>query len=914
VAMLDFRVLGTLEVVRGRDPVVITAAKHRTMLLVLLARPGHVVSATQLIDAVWPENPPTSARKLVQVYVSQLRSLLGPDAIETTSTGYRMHVAPDGLDAARFDHLRQTGRRALADGNAKLATALTMRALALWRGPALADVASEPFFAAEAARLDELRLDCLEDQIEAELALGHHVEVIAELQRLCTEHPLRERMRGRFAVALYRCGRQTEALDLLEATRRALLDEFGLAMSKELVELELAILNQDPCLDAPSIVEAETRAFPSPPSELIGRTEEVGQLSELLMRDGVRLVTITGAGGSGKTRVALEVARSAGSSFANGAAYVELASVQADDLVMGTIAKALGVPESSDESPSAALQRWLFGQDLLLVIDNFEHVISAAAELAALIQRAPRLTVLVTSRRVLHLSGERVFPLKPLPVDDAARLFTERASARNPTGDLTAEDAAVVQDICRRLDCLPLAIELAAARTSTLTPRLLLDRLTAHVAVLGVGPRDAPARQKTLADTLRWSTDLLTDDERRVLACLSTFNGGCAVEAAEAVAATDFETLTVLLDSSLLQRVVRGGRVRLTMLETVREHAARLFLSPTERAEAEANHALFSVQFAEAADLKGPGQAEGLATIDADIDNLRAACDRAESAGDDDTALRLATAVYRYWYLRGLFREGRDRITRPLERGAGDPLLQALALRAVAGLSFMLGELDRGEELAHRGVAIGTAVGALAPVMACHTVLSHIARERAAYADAQTHLERSEAIAEELGLTADVVIANTNLGELALATGDLDQARLRWEKTLEIQGAEDENSAFALLGLGAVAHRQGRLEEAADHFSRARDLCTRFGFLHNTTMALIGLAGVTADRGDHAAAVLLLGRASSLLSATGGELTSADDAVFQRARASAVARLGEDQVLDLLAAGASLTDEMAQPK
>ena len=902
--MLDFRVLGTLEVLRGRDPVAITAAKHRSMVLVLLARPNEVVSATQLIDALWPDDPPESARKLVQVYVSQLRVLLGSEEIETVPAGYRLRVSPESIDASRFDHLHRAGRRALADRNAQLAVALARRALALWRGPALADVASEPFFAAEAARLDELRLECLEDLLDAELSLGRHVVVIPELQRLCAEYPLRERVRERLALALYRCDRQTEALDVLDEGRRVLLDEFGLGPSKGLAELELAILNQDPSLDATTVADTAARVVPSPSSALIGRTEEVEQLSALLLRDDVRLVTISGAGGSGKTRVALEVARSVGSSFANGAVYMELASVQDASLVMGTVAKALGVPETPEEAPFGALVRWLSGQDLLLVIDNFEHVIEAARELALLVQRVPEVTVLVTSRRVLHLSGERVFPLKPLPVDDAVRLFLDRATAREPASKTDDDTFDVVHAICRRLDCLPLAVELAAARTSTLTPRLLLERLSDRVAALGVGPRDAPARQRTLTDTLQWSTDLLTDEQRRTLAALSTFAGGCSIEAAEAVCGTDLETLTVLIDSSLLQRVVTARTVRLTMLETVREHATHLFVTPAERANAETGHASYFVRFIEAAELKGPGQADALAMIDTDLDNLRVASDRSERIGDDNTALRVATAMYRYWYLRGLFREGRDRITRPLERGAGDPTLQAFALRAVAGLRFMLGDLDQAEVLALRGVEVGTAARALAPVMACHTVLSHIARERGAYADAQAHLERSEAIAEELGLDEDVMIANTNLGELALATGDLDQARRRWEKTLAIQDAEDENSTFALLGLGAVAHRQGLLDEAADHFSRARDLSTRAGFLHNTTMALVGLAGVTADRGDHVAAALLLGRASSLLAATGGELTIADDAIFERAKASALASLGEAQLIELLNTGA----------
>lgn len=909
--MLEYRILGPLQILRDGVEVALSAPKVKAVALILLLNPNEVISADRLVDALWGDHPPDSARKLVQVYISQLRSALGAEEIQTVGQGYRIRVTPMGLDAARFDRMRRDGRGALTSGNAELALALSRRALALWHGPALADVADEPYAAAEAARLDELRLECAEDELEAELALGRHEEVVPRLQRLSAEHPLRERLRERLALALYRCGRQSEALEVLAAGRRLLLDELGLEPGKGHRRLEQAILNQDSDLDDILGGAATGPAqVPTPSSPLIGRLAELEQLSELVLREDVRIVTLTGAGGSGKTRVALELARSASSAFANGAAFVELAAVYDPSLVPAAIAAALGVPETPEKTAAAALVSWLQTRDMLLVVDNFEQLVEGADQLARLVQAGPRLTLLVTSRRVLHLSGEHVFPLKPLPVDDAVALFSDRAAARDRNLSADSDSLAVIADICRRLDCLPLAVELAAARSSTLPPPLLLDRLSRHVSALGSGPRDAPARQQTLNDTLRWSTDLLSAEERRTLAWLSVFVGGCSIEAAEKICVADIEHLAALIDSSLLHRTGTAGEVGLSMLETIREHAAGLLEAEGSRDLAQSRHASYYADLIEAAAAKGPAsQAQALSLVDADVGNLRAAMDRSELAGDDVTALRIATALYRYYYLRGHFREGRDRISGPLDRGAGDQALRALSLRALSGLCYMLGDLDAAESYALHGIEVGTSAGTPYAVMASHTVVSHVARERGDFGTSMAHLERSEAIAKELGMEEDVLVANTNLGELALAVGDLDEARRRWEYTLTRYDQHDENGTFALLGLGSVSYRQGRLDEAIGHFARARDLSERAGWLHNTTMALVGLAAIAADQGNHTEAALLLGRASSLLAATGGELTIADEQLFQRARASALADLGQERLAELLRRG-----EQASPQ
>ncbi len=912
--MLEYRILGRLEVVRDGEDVAPTAAKVRSLLAALLLRANDVVSIDQLVDALWGERPPESAGKLLHVYVSQLRSALGADELETVPPGYRLRVAPEAFDAVRFERLREEARRALADDNPELASGLAGRALGLWRGEPLADVAPTGAAQVEAGRLAELRIECRLDRLDAELALGRHGVVLPDLQQLCAEHPLRERVRERLALALYRGGRQAEALEVIAEGRRLLRDELGLEPGEGLRRLEREILNQDPTLGSPATTPGPSPRIPVPSSRLVGRSKELQQLTALVTREDVRIVTISGAGGSGKTRVALELARTAGSAFANGAAFVELASIRDPTIVIATVAQALGVPETADEGHPASLARWLTGRELLLVVDNLEHVVDAAPELARLVNEAPRLTVLVTSRRVLHVGGEYVFPLQPLPENDAVRFFADRAEARDPTADGGRGDEETIRAICRRLDCLPLALEIAAARTATLTPSLLLARLTEEVTALGTAPRDAPARQQTLADTLAWSTDLLAEDERRTLARLSVFAGGCSLEAAEAVCEATLETVGALVDASLLQRTVSADTVRLTMLETVREHAAELLERAGDRAAVESAHAAYFAALAESATASSRSTTQPFDLFDLELDNYRAAWDRADSTGDDETALRLATPLYYYWYLSGYLREGRDRIRRPLDRGAGDGRLQSLALGALAGLTWLLGDPCEAEKLAKRGIAVGTAAAALDAVMRCHTVLGIVARDRGELASAAAHIERSGALAEELGLEEAVTTANTNLADLALMAGDFGQARRRWEHTLAqnrerglhttvIHATSKIEDSFARLGLGAVAYYEGQLEEAADHFSLVLELSERAGFRQNVALALVGLAAVAAARGEHVEAALKLGRASDLIAATGGDLTGAEADLYQRAEASALAGLGAERLAELLEEG-----------
>ena len=767
----QFRVLGPLEVERDGAPIVIGAPKERALLLYLLLNDSAVAPVDRLVDALWADETPSSAAKLVQLYVSHLRKKLGRDAIETVPLGYRMQISHLALDCVRFEQLLREGRAALAAGNAQLAVAILSRGLALWRGPALVDVSYDEFAAAEAARLDEVRLDCFEARLAALLELGEHEEVLAEAARLSAEHPRRERLRGLQMIALYRAGRQVEALEVFRQARDSLIDELGLEPSADLRAVELAILRQDPDL-ARQATQHESAALmiPTALTSLVGRERELRDLRDLVLRTDIRFVTLVGAGGSGKTRLALALAAESQPFFANGIAVVELSALRDPALVLPAIAQALRVGEQPGEPLAQTLAAWVAERELLLVVDNFEQVAEAGLDLLRLLEASRRLTVVVTSRRVLHLTGEHVLPVEPLAEEDAAKLFVSRARALDPRSRVDADDPDV-REICRRLDGLPLAIELAASRTPTLSPPQLLERLGERLTLLTGGPRDLPARQQTLRDTLDWSAALLSASERDMLARLSLFPNDASLEAATGVTGGDLTTLEGLVANSMVQRVSVAGHPRFRMLETVREYALELL--GADRRRIADRHARYFLQLVEAAELRGPEQGRWLDVLDEEQDNLRAALDHAHLVEDAETELRLVVALWRFWWLRGYLVEGRARLERAILRAPEvAPQLQADAYRSAAGIAWSQGDLVRARELATLGLETADHCGEGTIGLACHTVLGLIAKAEGDYDLARNHLERSGEMAKALGREGDVLVAKMNLGSVAFDAGD----------------------------------------------------------------------------------------------------------------------------------------------
>ncbi len=706
---MELRVMGPVELVGASGPVPLGGNKQRRLLAALAIRAGEALPSDVLIDAVWGAAPPASARKLLQVYVSQLRKLLGPPlAIRTRGGGYVLELDDGALDVARFERLLDHGRTAAASGNHALAASMFGRALGLWRGPAYGELAYEEFACAEAQRLEELRLVALEERIAAELELGRHDDLLPELQSLAAAHPLRERLQAQAMLALYRSGRQTEALEVYAVVYAWLRDELGLEPGSELRELQRRILQQDPALAVAPAAAGPLIGVPAAPNTLLGRERELSELRDLLARDDVRLLVLTGAGGSGKTRLALEAARVTAASFANGAAFVQLAPLRDPALVPGAITRALAIQEVPGEEPLDTLATVLRGRELLLVLDTAEHLRVGAAILSELLARTPRLTLLVTSRAVLHLSGEHVYPVHPLAEVPAVALFHQRAHEADPSFAPQPAGEQTIRRICARLDGLPLAIELAAARTRILTPRELLERLEPRLPLLTGGPRDLPARQQTLRATLEWSFNLLSSEETQLLARLAVFVGSFDREAATAVCDADLDGLTTLLEQSLSGRTPEG---RFAYLDTIREFALERLEASPEADEIHRRHLGLFLALAQSADISAVRRGVEDERLDIAIaaqDNIGAALAWAVASGSVALGLELAIAMERFWVThdpRGGMRWFRALLGQP-EVDAVAPVLRAHALRAYGSATDIAGQDEAAEPLYQQSLAI----------------------------------------------------------------------------------------------------------------------------------------------------------------------------------------------------------------
>ena len=913
---LEIRILGPVEARVAGEPVSLGGRRQQALLALLALRPGKVTPADELIDELWAGEPPDGADTTLRSYVSRLRaSLDGTASIERTDRGYVLEVPADAVDALEFERQAREGGEALARGNVRRARELLAVAIDAWRGRPFGDVGGEGALAAAAARLDELRLLAVEQRIEADVGLGRGADVVDELQALVGEHPFRERLWHHLMLALYRGGRQADALAAYHRARTALDEHLGIEPGAELRALEAAILQQTVPPMA-GLAGEERSALPAPVSSFVGRGAELARLEPRLRVE--RLLTLTGVGGVGKTRLALELARRAAPTFGDGVAFVDLSPLADGSLVAGEVAAALGVREHGDRGLLALLAAHVRATDLLLVLDNCEHVREAAASLVERLLLAGRgLRVLATSRAPLGVQGEAEVPVAPLSIDsDAVALFLARARAARPALGDDTETAAMAARICRDLEGLPLAIELAAARARSLSLDDIAQRLDDRFRFLVSWRRLTTARHRTLREAMDWSYELLASEEQELLATLAVFAGGFSLAAVATLNAAGDDDLALrriegLVEASLVIAEDGPGETRYRLLETVREYGAQRLAAAGARDDMRGRHAAWYLELAEAAapELSGERQGAWFARLEAEQDNLRGALAYLVETAGWEQHLRLAIALTRFWYVRGHLQEGRAHLEQSLLGDpARDPVLRRRALTAAASLSLLQGDYATATAFAEEGLAVARDTGEQRLVANALSNLGAIVLAGGDVNRAGPLLDQAVSVAREAGDERILALAVNNLGDYSLTRGDFQRARPLFEESLGLLRARGDtaNVARALFNLGASELELGRHDVAGGHFREGLALARDAGDREDLAWILEGLAALAAARGQAERAAVLLGAATAQLAAMGADHKPYERSLRERTEARTAATLGDVAMAQAVASGAIL--------
>ncbi|WP_216212325.1 ATP-binding protein [Amycolatopsis aidingensis] len=814
-------VLGPLRVRADDREVPVGGSRLRALLAKLALDAGKVVSARALTDALWPADPPDNPGPALHSLAARLRRALpAPEVLRSEPAGYRLDLPAEAVDVIRFERLAREGRRLLRAGSRAAAVEPLTAALELWRGDPLAEVAHLPFAAAAAGWLGELRLDAMTDRIEAELACPgvDRTSAVAELEKLIAANPLRERLRALLMTALDADGRQAEALSAYETYRELLAERLGADPGPEIRELHLKVLR------GRSARAGQGGNLRAALTSFVGRDAEQHSLAERIR--ACRLVTLVGPGGVGKTRLATVTA----GGLPEPAWLVELAPLTDPADVPGAVVGAMGLRGSEDAM--SRMVEALSATENLLILDGCEHLLDAAAHLVdELLGRCPPLSVLATSREPLGITGEALFPVSPLGSQPAARLFADRAQAVRP--GFTPTDEVVL--ICRRLDGLPLAIELAAARLRSMS----LDRLAAGLddrfRILTGGSRTALARHRTLRAVVAWSWELLTGAEREAAERAATFPAAFTAEAAERIGIAG-PHLYALVDKSLL--VVEGGRYR--MLDTLREYGRERLAETGRLHEALAEHAACFLELAEHAQprLRGAEQIPWLTRLSAERDNLLAALRFACESGDADTAVRLGAALAMFWTVHGDHAESTRQLRAVLRMpGVADADAR---LRACAG--YLFNAMFAGE-LTEAAAVAGEPPAAHGPTSAFVTAMLALANgdSAAGLAALEPHLGEDEPWTRGMLWLARSFLHGTDLRlengrrDLATAVAGFRAAGERWGLSLALMSL-----ASVQVTAGNPAEALGMLDEAV---ALAEELGTHEG-------QRVWLAMIRSDAGD----------------------------------------------------------------
>ena len=880
--VIEIRVLGPVEIIVGDNTLAIGGRLARRLVAALAMRRDGMTT-DHLVEVMWPSRAPVNPIGALHKHVWSVRRALeaaGVNAeavLATVSDGYRLDVAADAIDAARFEALTAVASEALKRGEHAVAADALAAAQSLWRGPALGDVCDSDYGRAEAARLEEMRLACQEAAFESRLALGGGPELVAELQAIVAKHPYRERLHAHLMLALYRDGRQVDALAVYDDARRILRDELGLEPGHELRALEHAILDHDPSLAASS--RRHHGNLPKPQHALVGRAEELATISREL--DAGRLVTLLGVGGVGKTRLAIEAAAAHSGDFPDGAWLVPLSPVTSDS-VPSAVADSLGIEHAPGSSIAEAVTRSLANRRVLLVLDTCEHVLPAVDALVLEFMRScDHVVVLATSRERLRTSGERVVDIAPLAVpagdhedvehpldDDAAPALTlllQRATQVRPGFRAEGSERRALVDITRRLEGLPLALELAAARLRSMSPSDLLARLDQPLGQLVVGSRSADARQQTLRATIDWSYSLLDDDERHAFEQLSVFAGGAAIDDIEVVCeqgAVRREAIDIVLGRLVEKSVVRAsamatGTMRYDLLDTIRQFGIECLADAGELSDRRDRHARHFARVATMVrdTIDGHDEMVGVATAHREFDNLRTAFRSALEACDLRTAMTIPAAL-RWYAHQHLRREVYAWADEALEAAAAagirgpDDVLASTFASAVTG-AWMRGDLPRAKDLAEHAVASAATDGGRAEALNGTAMVAHF---EGRLGDAIAIHREAIGLAEGAGQSYSAAAWKTPLAIATSFTGDTATAT----SVLDEQAAEFRAMNKPADGMSFALHLMARGEVLVEadplRALEAHDRCIALGRRGVNRFVLgISLTSASSLRARHAA-------------------------------------------------------------